>query len=49
MISSLKASHLNRYLVQGQLRTMSTASIKSRFETAYEERMKNLAKVGAKK
>jgi uncharacterized protein (DUF1697 family) len=46
------STHLNRYLVSGNYRFMSaasTAAIKSRFETAYEERMKNLGKSGAKK
>lgn len=53
MISSVRTSTLlNRYIVSGNVRFMSaasTASIKSRFETAYEERMKTLNKSGAKK
>ena len=53
MISAFSTnSHLNRLLVSGQKRFMSaasTASIKSRFETAYEERIKALKKVSHKK
>lgn len=53
MISAVRtSSHLNRYIVSGNYRFMSaasTASIKSRFETAYEERIKTLNKAGGKK
>lgn len=53
MISAVRnSSLLNRYLVSGQMRHMSsasTASIKSRFETAYEERIKSLSKTAQKK
>lgn len=46
-----KATHLNRFLIQGNCRFMSaasTASIKSRFQAAYEERINNLAKTPQK-
>jgi hypothetical protein len=53
MISGVRSiTYLNRMLVSGSCRFMSaasTASIKSRFEVAYEERMKTLNKSGAKK
>lgn len=47
MISAVRnSSYLNKLLIQGQVRQMSTASasIKSRFEAAYEERVKTLSK-----
>lgn len=47
----VRTSHLNQFLVSSQLRYMSaasTASIKSRFQTAYEERMKSINKSGYK-
>ncbi len=46
-----RATHLNRFLVQGNYRFMSaasTASIKSRFQAAYEERVNNLQKTPQK-
>lgn len=46
-----RATHLNRFLVQANCRFMSaasTASIKSRFQAAYEERVNNLSKTPQK-
>jgi hypothetical protein len=51
MMFGLRSTHLNRLLVQGNYRFMSaasTASIKSRFQAAYEERVNNLNKNPAK-
>ncbi len=51
MMFGLRSTHLNRMLFQSNYRFMSaasTASIKSRFQTAYEERVKNLNKNPAK-
>ena len=52
MILGLRTNtHLNM-LMKAQMRYMSaasTASIKSRFETAYQERIKSIRKAGAKR
>lgn len=53
MITSFRPqSYLNKMLVANNARFMSaasTASIRSRFETAYEERVKSIKRAGEKK
>lgn len=39
-----RVSFLNKCIIPAQVRAMSTASIRDRFEAAYQERTANIAK-----